>query len=55
MAIKQGYPRLNFSAFPNRQIPLYIEAVQKAAELNYTYMERIIEKCFEDETEPSEK
>ena len=55
MAIKQGYPRLNFSAFTSRQFPLYIEAVQKAAELDYTYMERIIEKCFEDETEPSEK
>ncbi|WP_223854911.1 Fic family protein [Bacteroides sp. GM023] len=55
MAIKQGYAKLDFSPFTGELFPSYIEAVQRAADMNYTYMEKIIEKCFEDDVEPFDK
>lgn len=55
MALKQGYAKLNFSPYTGELFPFYIEAVQKAADRNYSYMEKIIEKCFEDGVELSDK
>lgn len=55
MLRKQGYDKLNFSHFTEDKFPLYIQAVQKAAICDYSYMEQIIKQCFEDGTELSDK
>lgn len=55
MMRKQGYNKLNFSAFTNERFSIYIQAVQAAASQDYSYMEFVIEQSLVDEIEPSDK
>ncbi len=46
MAIKQGYALLQFEKIKGRYIQEYIKAVQKAADKDYSPMEKIIRSIF---------
>lgn len=50
MAQKEGFPPLNFKIITEDKFTGYVQAVQKAADKDYSYMEKIIRMTFVDES-----
>ena len=46
MLRKQGYPSFNFDKVGEKEFELYVTAVQKSAEKDYTKMEDFISSIF---------
>ncbi len=55
MVQKQGFLPLRFELLTEDKFPEYVQAVQKAADRDYSYMENIIKMIFADDPEHSSK